>query len=106
MLGHYILKDGKPVLVEDVLEWARWFEGIDARKERHVADETIGNVRISTIFLGLDHSFGREGAPVLWEQWSSEARSIKRWTAIRHSKTLRQGMRRWSLAFAPPLQPW
>lgn len=33
---------------------------------QHVADETIGNVRISTVFLGLDHSFG-EGPPLIFE---------------------------------------
>jgi hypothetical protein len=34
--------------------------------DRHVADETFGPSRISTVFLGLDHNWGRK-PPVLWE---------------------------------------
>lgn len=58
---HWILKDKKPVKVEDVLEWARWFD----TNERHLgyfADEER-DFRISTVFLGLSHDFdfGRKG---------------------------------------------
>ncbi len=53
---------GTPVLEPDITKWAQWFE----KAERHVADEKIGESRISTVFLGLDHSFG-SGPPVLWE---------------------------------------
>ena len=33
---------------------------------RTVGDDTFGNVRVSTVFLGLDHSHGH-GEPVLFE---------------------------------------
>lgn len=33
---------------------------------RRVADDTIGDVRVSTIFLGIDHGWG-EGPPQLFE---------------------------------------
>lgn len=33
---------------------------------RRVAETTIGDTRVSTVFLGLDHSFG-EGPPLLFE---------------------------------------
>lgn len=46
----------------DLLAWARWFETAD----RHIGDEQIGACRVSTIFLGIDHSFGG-GPPVLFE---------------------------------------
>lgn len=52
----------------DVLTWGAWF----ATADRHVAqdiDEGPGpepRVRISTVFLGVDHSFNN-GPPVLWE---------------------------------------
>ena len=63
MLTHYILdKKGNPVAEPDLEKWEIWFT--DAR--RHVAEEKIGDSRISTVFLGLDHSFGG-GTPVLWE---------------------------------------
>lgn len=58
----YILDaEGNPVPC-DLLTWAKWFEVA----ERHVADDVVGPSRVSTVFLGLDHSFG-EGRPVLYE---------------------------------------
>ena len=63
MTDRYILegKEAKPC--EDLIEWAKWFENAD----RKVALDIIGNIRISTIFLALDHSFGEDGKPVLFE---------------------------------------
>lgn len=46
----------------DLMEWARWFEAAD----RRVARDEVGDVEVSTVFLGLDHSHGR-GAPMLFE---------------------------------------
>lgn len=40
-----------------------WMEDAD----RHVAETIQDDVRVSTVFLGLDHSFGRQGPPVLFE---------------------------------------
>jgi trimethylamine:corrinoid methyltransferase-like protein len=60
--GKFKLDGHRPVLCEDVLEWGRWFETADKR----VAIDTIGNVQVSTVFLGLDHNFGR-GEPLLFE---------------------------------------
>lgn len=60
--GKYILK-GKQIIKEtDLIKWAEWFEKAD----RHVANTEIGNVRVSTVFLGLDHSFGGK-IPLLFE---------------------------------------
>ena len=61
-LGTYIL-DGHTPVAADVLTWARWFE----QTERHVADEMIAGVRVSTVFLGLDHCFFDDGPPLLFE---------------------------------------
>jgi hypothetical protein len=65
--GIYILdQDNNPVKVDEGIDglhrWAEW------RKDhpKHVAADTIHNVRISTVFLGMDHGFGRTD-PVLWE---------------------------------------
>lgn len=63
MGGYYILKDRKAVPVASVEEWARAFETMD----RHVANDMIGGARISTVFLGLDHSHGMGGPPLLFE---------------------------------------
>ena len=62
MSDHYIEVDGKPVQVDDVLEWARAFE----KEDRRVAMDSIGEVCISTVFLGLDHQFG-DGPPLIYE---------------------------------------
>lgn len=47
-------EDGAIVEVEDGLEWARWFETAD----RTVTRTAIEGGEVSTVFLGLDHSFG------------------------------------------------
>lgn len=59
----YVLDDaGNPKPCDDVLEWGRWFETAD----RSVAKDDAVDVRVSTVFLGLDHRFG-DGPPVLYE---------------------------------------
>src|SRR6266550_2292491 len=62
MSDHYIL-DGHQAVPVDLMTWAHWFE----KAERHVANEMIGDVRISTVFLGLDHRYGDDGPPLLFE---------------------------------------
>jgi hypothetical protein len=59
----YILKDGVPVPEPNIFAWAKWFEKDDSRQ---VAFTQVGGVMISTVFLGIDHSFG-DGVPVLFE---------------------------------------
>ena len=64
MSGKYILDpNGEPSLCGNLLEWAEWFE----KAERRVARDVIGDVTVSTVFLGLDHSFRSQGPPVVWE---------------------------------------
>ena len=59
---HYILdKNDEPVKV-DLMTWANWFED----ESRTIAKTTVGEMDISTVFLGLDHSFGK-GEPLLFE---------------------------------------
>ncbi len=52
----------RPRRVETVEEWSRFYE-TDARVVRQ---ELIGDVRISTVFLGIDSQLGN-GPPVLFE---------------------------------------
>jgi hypothetical protein len=59
--GKYIL-DGHDPKPAELLEWARWFETND----RKVARDTIGDVCVSTVFLGIDHRFG-DGPPLIFE---------------------------------------
>lgn len=63
MSDKYILDDNRvPVPCSDLMEWAKWYETAD----RHVAQEVVGDVRISTVFLGINHRFG-PGSPLLFE---------------------------------------
>lgn len=60
----YILKGKKPVPAESIEQWGAFFES----DKRIVAQESIGEAWISTVFLGLDHSFsGEDESPVLFE---------------------------------------
>jgi hypothetical protein len=58
----YILDGRNPVPCADFMTRARWFQTCD----RHVAKTDFGDVRVSTVFLGLDRSFGH-GPPLLFE---------------------------------------
>lgn len=60
--GKYILDGREVVPCDDLYTWARWYEKAD----RHIGDTTIDNVRVSTVFLGMDHSWGA-GTPLLFE---------------------------------------
>lgn len=62
--GHYILVDKEPVVCKDLEEWARFMAQDDSRR---VALDEIHGVRISTVFLGLDHNWAGNGGPVLFE---------------------------------------
>lgn len=63
-LTHYILDGHEVVPVEDVLEWGAWFE--NSHERRRVAEDFVGSVRVSTVFIGLDHQWG-DGPPLLFE---------------------------------------
>ena len=59
----YILDEkGRPKPEPDAAKWGQWFETAN----RSVARDKIGDVVISTVFLGLNHAFVG-GPPILWE---------------------------------------
>lgn len=58
----FVLKGHEPVRCRDVVAWALWFETAD----RRVAETACGAYRVSTVFLGLNHQFGK-GPPLLFE---------------------------------------
>lgn len=61
--GKYILVGHEPVEEPDLFKWAEWMENAD----RHVRETFRDDVRVSTVFLGLDMSFLGDGPPVLFE---------------------------------------
>src|SRR5262245_48085717 len=90
MSRKYILDGKNPVEVEDIFEWGRWMEIAD----RRVARQIINGGDISTVFLGLDHSFG-QGPPMLFEtmifggEYDQEIERYSTW------KEAEAGHRRW-----------
>lgn len=60
--------DGNPI---DLAEWSVRFEdrGSDPEGEWRIGEDGFedGNVRVSTVWLGLDHSFTEEGPPLIFE---------------------------------------
>lgn len=61
--GKYILEGHTPVPCHDLMGWALWFESAD----RKVAVDHVGDSKISTVFLGVDHAWGANGPPQLFE---------------------------------------
>lgn len=55
--------NGEPVNEPELLKWADWFE--THREECRVSLTNLGRTRISTVFLGIDHSCF--GPPQLFE---------------------------------------
>lgn len=65
MSEKYVLDANRnPMPCEDLMEWAEWFELVENRR---VAQDQVGDVKISTVFLGIDHNFGGGGMPILFE---------------------------------------
>ncbi len=64
MSDKYIL-DGTTPRQVDLMTWAKWSE--DDSKRIVQQDTLPDGVKVSTVFLGLDHSFGMGGPPILWE---------------------------------------
>ena len=61
-MKHYIQNAAGDVENVDLMTWARWFENAD----RIIKQSERDGVMVSTVFLGMDHSFGGP-VPVLWE---------------------------------------
>lgn len=61
MSEHYVL-EGRRAVPVDLMTWARWLE----KSDRVVAITERDGVKVSTVFLGLDHSFGG-GPPQIFE---------------------------------------
>jgi len=76
-LTKYVLIGQTPVPEYDLMTWARWFD--DPANRRVAETDVLGMCRVSTIFLGLDHSFQRlilgDGPRILFETmvfWEGE----------------------------------
>lgn len=65
MTTRYILNaDKQAVPCANLEEWAAMFEDLSKRR---VSRTKLAEHDVSTVFLGLDHSFGDGGDPILFE---------------------------------------
>jgi hypothetical protein len=61
---YYTLDNQHNPIPAEMTDFKEFFSDID----RYRVDRTvIGNVEISTVFLGIDHGFSDDGPPVLFE---------------------------------------
>lgn len=61
----YILQGKIPVIEPDTMKWFMWYNKNDNRRVAHTQIEN--DERVSTVFLGFDHSFGDGTSPLLFE---------------------------------------
>lgn len=69
-MDYYILNDkGEPEPCDDTLKWGAWLEKSWQNGRQVGLTNITPKLHISTVFLGIDHSFAwkRESPPVLWE---------------------------------------
>lgn len=61
---HWILDErGEPAVARDLYHWADWLQ----TGNRVIGRELIGDIRVSTVFLGWDYRVFGEGPPILFE---------------------------------------
>lgn len=65
MIRWYILDDDNNPVPSTITEYVEWKEQNEER--RIVKQEYIGDIFISTMFLGFNHSFIDNETPILWE---------------------------------------
>lgn len=63
---YYILDQltHEPLAIDDLTVWSRAFEDSDRRIVNQTA---VGEARVSTVFLGIDHNWLGVGPPLLFE---------------------------------------
>lgn len=60
----YILDEqGNPIPEHDPMKWSRWFHEAD----RQIGDTSLGDIRVSTVFLGLPHPSANNDEMMLFE---------------------------------------
>ena len=65
--GTYKLDENKNAIPCSTMEWGEQREEMRKNKTKHVADEVIDGKRVSTVWVGLDHQWCDDAAPLLYE---------------------------------------
>lgn len=66
-MKYYVLIERRVVAIDDILQWGKWFELSRVDGSSRVAETTVGDYWVSTVFLGLDHRFTGNGPPIVFE---------------------------------------
>jgi hypothetical protein len=75
---YYVLgPDGEPREATQE-EWSAWSKDADWEKHHRVAEWSTEQVRVSTVFLAIDHSHGMGGPPILFETMVFLAKGVTR----------------------------
>lgn len=60
-MANYYDRTGEPMTMH---VWAQRFEDLEYKR---VASDTVGDFDVSTVWLGIDHRFAGDGAPLIFE---------------------------------------
>lgn len=85
----YYDREGKQI---DAREWVRLFKSDEYKR---VALDAVGPVRVSTVWLGLDHSFNGDSAPLIFETMVFEGDSdgdCERYTTLTEAQRGHEAM--------------
>ena len=63
-MTYYILNGKEIFKTDDIIEFSRAVEDFESRI---VAQEKVGELFVSTVFLGIDHGWNRSNPPILFE---------------------------------------
>ena len=66
-MKYYILDENHQILRASLMQWARFYEDTEKRR---IALHELDSIKVSTVFLGIDHNFTKEGRPILFETMS------------------------------------
>jgi hypothetical protein len=56
-IKYYALIERRIVPIDDVMQWARWFEAARRSDATRIGCDEVGGLLVLTIFLGFDHGF-------------------------------------------------
>ena len=59
----WVLDGHEVISTSDVHEWTQMWE----TDSRYVGNTEVGDARVSTVFLGIDHRFSGDGPPLVFE---------------------------------------
>jgi hypothetical protein len=57
----YYDREGRPVSMRE------WADTMGTGRDRHVALDYVGEVKVSTVWMGIDHNWSGTGPPLIFE---------------------------------------